>query len=192
MALSEPQLIQLELEAKELLARTKIMDKSFTIIAERITFLGKVGARLEIIFLYAQAIEHYLKLLIEGYASRRRILHLLGERDLFESVKLVYEEEELGHLIGILRQFRADPELLKKLNRFNQLRKEAIHHIFDGRREIPAIEKEIMDYLASDDSKTLISAIGEEQKKNRDEIVKILKSQDGAARLAGIEPTKAA
>lgn len=171
---SEPQKNQILNEIRLGTASINAMITTMETCRKRILFLREKGIYLETIFVSAQIVEHYLKLLIEGYASRRRILHLLGERDIFESINLSYKDEApLGDLINTLNHLQIDRDLLRKLWSFNAMRKEAVHHIFDGKREVEKFEKEVNDYLGSDEFFNILNEILTIQQKIGDEIFKL-------------------
>jgi hypothetical protein len=168
--------MQIDNSLSEMEMRTSRMKNMFSIIVDRIQKLRKEGFFLETVFINSQYVEQLLKLVIDGHASRRRILTLLGEKDIFEDVKLQLEDEEtLGRLIGLIRRVHGNPELLRRLEVFNELRKEAIHHIYDGARELEPFNKGAGDYLASTEFTKLLEGIENEQKKVRGEIEKMAK-----------------
>lgn len=122
------------------------------IAGERIKKLQEQGFHIEAVIIQAQVIEHIVKLVLYGYGSRRRMLKILGENDAFMDVKLdILEADDtpLGGLVGTLKKFVGNHEVIEQLGRLNTLRKGAVHKIFDGKKEVGPFEDEARAYTQS-------------------------------------------
>ncbi len=105
---------QCEGEVAGLDSRITYMSRAVGVAAERIAKLKTQELWAEIVFINAQIVEKHLKVIIAGYFSRKRILNMLEEKDIFAHVKLdAAEDEPLGYLIGVLRRSGADPAFLQ-------------------------------------------------------------------------------
>jgi hypothetical protein len=179
MSVSEFDQLQIRRELLEMSARRGLMHTSVSIAGLRISKLRDQQLYLETTFLNAQIIEKWLKLIIGGYASRRRILELLGQKDIHANVKLELDEEEtLGHLIGLMKKLRADQAFLRRLGEFNNLRKEAVHHLFDGGKELAAFDEQAKEYFVSPECNSLYDGIVTELEKVETELQKIAELAD--------------
>lgn len=184
MAISELKKIQLDEVLTELSLHLTHMQKILNIVADRIFKLRQQEFFLETVFINSQYIEQLLKLTISSYAMRRRMLEFLGEKDIFEKVNLQLDDEEtLGHLIGTLRRLKASPALIRGLGDFNNLRKEAIHHIFDGTKELETFNKNCGEYLASEEHTKILVGILEAHQKIHAEIKEIHRIATGGKKI---------
>ena len=146
------------------------MSKTYTLANPRMRKLWDQEMYLEMVLVHSQVIEHYIKLILAGYSSKRRLLRVLGENDPYSEINLETKDDEtLGNLIAIFRRFTGKTPHIEKLNRFNnQLRREVAHHIFDGSKDIAPLENQIKEYF--DDAKGVayletMSGLGDALKK---------------------------
>ncbi len=175
MALSISQKIQIEKLIDEMENRNGYKSNSINIATGRAKKLKEHGFFLEIFFIYSQVIEHDLKLTIDFYNFRRRILLLIDEKDIYKDVNLRSDEDmPLGALINVLKKLSLDSTMLRRLDMFNELRIECIHHIFDGTKEINIFEEKVRNYLQGSDFSILIKSISKVQHDATLEIKKIV------------------
>jgi hypothetical protein len=174
LKLSEAQGLQVENLLAEIDVREKHMGKVFDVGGVRGKELRSKGFYLESLIINSQVVEHYIKLTIEGYAAKRRILNLLGEKDIYADVTLKTDDEApLGPLIGKLRALDADPSLARKLDNLNEMRKEAVHHICDGTKDIAIFNDQAKKYVTGQEFRDVVLGIASIQQKVREEIKKL-------------------
>ncbi|MBI4086394.1 hypothetical protein HY416_00210 [Candidatus Kaiserbacteria bacterium] len=167
--------LQIDNEISGIAAHQTLLVKGSSMARERLDNLIQAGFMIETIFVYAQLIEHLMKFVIDGYVARRRILKLLRVEDIFEDEKLILKDEEtLGQLVGIFARLRCDRILIKNINKFNGIRREAVHHMFDGTKELKVFEAEVTVYLAGSEFNSIIEGITAEQMKLIQDIKKIV------------------
>lgn len=133
--------LQIENEISEWSLRIDAMNRGLQGGLGRLNKLKEHELFLEYLLVDVQLVEQNIKFILAGFATKRRILHILGEHDPFAEYKLAYTDEEpLGSLTGILRNFTGKTTLIERLGRLNVLRKEIVHHLFDGLRDVKAVE----------------------------------------------------
>ncbi len=152
--------------------------KGMDFALERMRKLGGYGLYIEHIILDAQMVEHTIKLLVKGYASKGEILKALGENSPYESLGLYkVDEDTLGDLLGRLKSLHVDHSLISKLSRLNGVRKEMIHHLFDGNRDIEKADRDAKAYIGTELA-PLIQEVKAAVKKVNNEIVELVKAYD--------------
>lgn len=177
MEISSPTARQIINEMQELRRRDELMGKAFDIGSERIQKLQSGGFYLEAFIVNVQIVEHLAKLVLAGYATQRRVLHLVGEKDVHDGAKLEFDDDvPLGAMIGTLKRVGMDTATVIRLNEFNALRRQAIHHIFDGRNDVERFEEKIKSYMRSEDYKEMVMGIAEAQDKVSDQVRELVKS----------------
>ncbi len=187
MAVSEYEKRQIEERIKKIQILRERMTQAVDVARERIAELKEQGFFLEVVFINSQIIEKHLKVIISFYSHRRRILILLGARDIYADVALgMRGDVPLGDLIATAKSLDFDDVFIERLQDFNTLRKDAIHRLFDGRKEIKDFNETAKDYFAKTTSsgKTenewLYLAVGGEYRRIAADITEI-------ARTAGLE-----
>ena len=114
-------------------------------IQNRIKSLYKQNRFIECICFVSQWIEFKLKELIKSYID---LSSLLGENT---KIYKNWQEKPLGGLINIAEECLDSTNLIEKLKDFNGLRIKSIHKIFDVNYQITEVEKEISQYLTTND-----------------------------------------
>lgn len=117
---------------------------------DRLKKLREQGLFIEYAIVYAQLVEHYVKLILEGYASRQRIWHILDIRDPYAVSLHKIDDDTLGDLIGKLKKLNNDTQLTDQLSRLNTLRKELVHQLFNGRNNIEEADIRASIYINND------------------------------------------
>ncbi len=156
MKYSELQRTQIGWELETLRVRSDLMPKTFELGNARLSKLRNDESYLEMVLVHSQVIEHYIRHILNIYATQRRILKILGQYDPYAEIKLnIDDDEPLGPLIGTLTRFIGKTALIGELNRFNnELKREVAHHIFDGSKDVETFEQRIEEYFdRSDDGK---------------------------------------
>lgn len=177
MSLTLHQKLQIETALVGIDKKEKYIFESVKMAAARIVELRTKGLYLEVTYVNSQILEKWLRFIIEIYSIRRKILQLLREADIHADVKLSLDEEEtLGVLIGILRRFNVDARFLRLLTDFNEFRKIAIHHLFDGTKDLKSFDDQAKIYFESKEVKETYEHVEKEIKRLKVEMEQIKKS----------------
>lgn len=102
-------------------------------IQKRVNELHKQNFHVEAVILHGQAIEHALKEIFYNFRAKREIMDTLALTDPHADIVLSDKEinRNLGVLIGKLRGFTGETDLVKELEYFNtNFRKHFVHHAF--------------------------------------------------------------
>lgn len=151
MSYSAIQKLQITNEVTEWQLRINTTAKGMGHGTQRLGKLSTQGFYIECLIVDAQITEHSIKFILAGYATKRRILNILNEPDQFKEIKLDdIEDEMLGTLIGKLKKFTGETALTEKLWRLNNLRKETIHHLFSGNKDLEKLDEEARSFIASE------------------------------------------
>ncbi len=155
MDYSEIKKLQIKNEWNEWNKRIGVTTNGMNSAIERWRRLGDAGFHIESLVVNAQMVEHSIKMILAGYTTKRRVLVILGESDPFANLKLDdIEEQTLGTLITRLKGFTGQTPFIESAFRLNNFRKEIVHHLFNGNKEIDKLDAEAGAFI-----KTIIPQI---------------------------------
>lgn len=160
----------------ELLAwneQIKTANTGMTHAIERFDRLKKAEFHIEWLIMQIQLVEQNLKFILSGYVRRRRILGILGEIDPYAEVDLSnLEDEMIGTLIGKMKRLDGSALFAELLGKCNNLRKEVVHHLFNGNKDIPQLESRVKEFIQKEMIQ-IMNEIKRAMNKINDELVKL-------------------
>lgn len=175
MSLTEIQKLQVKNLSMEWKERTALIAKGVDVGTLRFIELAKHSFYLESLFVYAQMVEHCLKMILQGHASKRQILKILGEPDLFADHNLRdIDDETLGKLINMLKNFTGENHFIKILKRLNDLRNEVAHDLFGGYNNICQVNQRAKEFIGKEISFLSREIILKSAQEVSDEILEII------------------
>ena len=167
--------IQILREAEGFNTRLVQMNRALDIAAGRINKLRETNFPLEAISASSQLVELMLKCLVQSYSARRRVLSLLGEKDLYADVQFhLSDDETLGKLVGIVKGLHVNATLVSRLQSFNSLRKEAVHHLLDSDQEIEHFDSKVEGYFQTDSYKNILKGLLDEHRRAFNDFLRIV------------------
>ena len=150
MDYSEVKKLQIKNELNEWDKRIGVTTDGMNSAIERWRRLGDAGFHIESLVINAQMVEHSIKMILAGYAAKRRVLAILDETDPFADVKIDdIEEQTLGTLINRLRRFTGQTPFIENATRLNNFRTEIVHHLFNGNKEIDKLDAESHAFIGT-------------------------------------------
>lgn len=127
--------------------------------------LHEAGFHMAAFVVGTQGIEALIRLILEGYASKGRLLKILHEANPLEKIKLdSIDSEPLGSLIETFRQITGKSQVIDKLWVLNNHRIQVVHHIFIGntKEDVEEYEKDIRKYTNSPEPTFIVENLTKE------------------------------
>ena len=152
MEISENERRQILAKVSQVESKRAHMEMVVDRASSRIQTLYDKELYLEMVFINSQIVEKHMKNMISFYVVRRRILALLGSKDIYGDVILnIKDDVPLGNIIRVAKDLDFNSDFIERLQDFNNLRRDAVHRLFDGSKDLEAFNLEVKGIFFEED-----------------------------------------